>query len=118
MNAEQSISDLSRALQSRTLTASELVERCLTQIAQRDPDINAYITVFADQARADARAVDAEIAAGRYRGPLHGIPISLKDLIDVEGVSTTAASRVRQNHVAGADAPIVTRLRDAGAIIV
>jgi len=118
MNAEQSISDLSRALQSRTLTASELVERCLTQIAQRDPDINAYITVFADQARADARVVDAEIAAGRYRGPLHGIPISLKDLIDVEGVSTTAASRVRQNHVAGADAPIVTRLRDAGAIII
>ena len=118
MTTEQPISELSRALQARTLTASELVDRCLKQIAQRDSDINAFITVFADDARAAAREADAEIAAGRYRGPLHGIPISLKDLIDVKGVATTAASRVRQHHVADADAPIVTRLREAGAIVV
>ena len=118
MATEQTISELARAVQARTLTASELVDRCLTQIGQRDSEINAYITVFADQARADARQADAEIASGRYRGPLHGIPVSLKDLIDVKGVPTTAASRVRQNHVASVDAPIVTRLRDAGAIII
>src|SRR4029079_18924405 len=74
--------------------------------------------VMADEARQAARAADEEIAAGRYRGPLHGIPVSIKDLFDVRGTATTAASRVRQNHRADADAPTIARLRSAGAIIV
>ncbi len=72
--------------------------------------------MLADEARADARRADADIAAGRYRGPLHGVPISLKDLIDLAGASTTAASRVLEGHVATTDATVTARLRDAGAI--
>ena len=74
--------------------------------------------MFAEQAREQARRADEDIAAGRYRGPLHGVPISLKDLIDVKGTPTTAASRVREGHVAAADAPVVTRLREAGAVLI
>jgi aspartyl-tRNA(Asn)/glutamyl-tRNA(Gln) amidotransferase subunit A len=95
-----------------------VVDRCLDEIARRDPAINAFILVMADEARAAARAADEEIAAGRYRGPLHGVPVSIKDLFDVGGTATTAASRVRQNHRADADAPTIARLRSAGAIIV
>lgn len=119
MSAEpQTIADLVRAISSRALTAETVTERCLAAIAERDPAINAFITVMGDSARARARELDAEIAAGKTPRPLHGVPISLKDLIDVAGVRTTAASKVRQGHVASADAPAVTRLRDAGAVII
>ena len=114
----QTIAELSRALAARQVTASDVTERCLAAIAERDPAINAFIAVFADEARAQAQEVDREIAAGHHRGPLHGVPISLKDLIDVRGTPTTAASRVRQAHLASADAPVVTRLRDAGAVLI
>ena len=80
--------------------------------------LNAFITVFEHEARAQAREADREIAAGRYRGPLHGVPISIKDLFDVRGSATTAASRVRQDHVADADAPSIAALRQAGAVFI
>jgi aspartyl-tRNA(Asn)/glutamyl-tRNA(Gln) amidotransferase subunit A len=80
--------------------------------------VNAFITVVDKEAREQARAADREIRCGAYRGPLHGIPISLKDLIDQHGVPTTAASRVREGHVAACDAPITARLREAGAVLV
>src|SRR4051812_25641024 len=112
------IAALSRALEAREVTSEALTERCLEQIAEREPSINAFIMVLADQAREQARAADRDLAAGRRRGPLHGIPLSLKDLIDVRGTPTTAASRVRQAHVATEDAAIVRRLRDAGAVII
>ena len=67
---------------------------------------------------AQARRLDDELREGRSRGPLHGLPVSVKDLIDVEGVQTSAASRVRQGHVAQADATVVSRLREAGAVII
>jgi len=114
----RTLADLSRLLQARTLTAEEATDRCLARIAERDPSINAYITVLADEARAQAREADREIAAGRYRGPLHGAPISLKDLIDLRGAPTTAASRVRAGHVAADDALVTARLREAGAVFV
>jgi aspartyl-tRNA(Asn)/glutamyl-tRNA(Gln) amidotransferase subunit A len=118
MGAEsQTIAELSPALQQRRVTAQALTERCLQRIADRNTAINAYITVLADDARAQAAEADEEIAAGRYRGPLHGIPVSLKDLIDVRGVTTTAASRVRAGHVAARDASVTARLRGAGAIL-
>ena len=110
--------DLGRLIRARTLSAEEATERCLARIAERDKAINAYITVMADEARVQAREADREIAAGRDRGPMHGVPISLKDLIDVRGTPTTAASRVRAGHVASSDALITTRLREAGAVFV
>lgn len=114
----QTITELARVVEARALTVCDLVDRCLTRIAERNAEINAFITVFADAARADAAETDREIAAGRYRGQLHGIPVSVKDIVDIRGVPTTAASRVRQHHVAAQDAPVVSRLREAGAIIV
>jgi aspartyl-tRNA(Asn)/glutamyl-tRNA(Gln) amidotransferase subunit A len=112
------IGELSRALKARQTTAEAVVDTCLQRIAERNPTLNAFITVFENDAREQARAADREIAAGKYRGPLHGVPISLKDLFDVRGAVTTAASRVRQGHVADRDAVAVTALRHAGAVIV
>lgn len=112
------LAELSKALRARTVTAAAVTAHCLARIAERNPSLNAFIAVHADAARADADQADREIAAGRYRGPLHGVPISLKDLIDLEGTPTTAASRVRDGHVAGADAVVTSRLREAGAVII
>ncbi len=119
MPAERrTIAQLAQALRSRDVTAAAVADECLTVIAERNPLLNAFITVFTEQARDQARRADEDIAAGRYRGPLHGVPVSLKDLIDVKGSPTTAASRVREGHLAAADAPVVTRLREAGAILI
>ena len=112
------IAELARALQARETTAEAVLERCLRRVAERNATLNAFITVFEDEAREQARGADREIRAGRYRGPLHGVPISIKDLFDVRGSATTAASRVRRNHVADRDAASITLLRDAGAVFV
>jgi aspartyl-tRNA(Asn)/glutamyl-tRNA(Gln) amidotransferase subunit A len=114
----RTIAQLGQALRAREVTAAAVTEQCLAVIAARNAALNAFITVLADTALEEARRADREIAAGRYRGPLHGVPISVKDLIDVKGAPTTAASRVREGHVAGTDAPVVTRLREAGAVII
>jgi aspartyl-tRNA(Asn)/glutamyl-tRNA(Gln) amidotransferase subunit A len=114
----QTITRVARALKAREVTAEAVVEGCLEQIAQRNTAINAFITVLADEAREAARVADREIGDGRYRGPLHGVPLSVKDLFDMRGTTTTAASRVRAEHRAHADAVTVARLREAGAIIV
>jgi aspartyl-tRNA(Asn)/glutamyl-tRNA(Gln) amidotransferase subunit A len=119
MSAEpRTIAELARALRAREMTALAVTERCLQAISERDRTLNAFIAVLADGAREQARQADVEIAGGRYRGPLHGVPISLKDLIDLDGTPTTAASRVRTGHKATADAAVVTRLREAGAIFI
>ncbi len=114
---EPALHALAERLRTRELRAADLVEACLAEIERRR-DLNAFIAVAAGTARAEAAQADREIAAGRYRGPLHGIPVSLKDLIDVAGVPTTAASRVREGHRAVSDAPVVARLRHAGAVII
>jgi aspartyl-tRNA(Asn)/glutamyl-tRNA(Gln) amidotransferase subunit A len=119
MGAEpQTIAQLVRALRSGDTTSEAVTDRCLARIAEQNSTLNAFIAVFAEEARAAARAADREIAAGRDRGPLHGVPISLKDLIDLRGTTTTAASNVRKGHVAVVDAPVVAQLRDAGAVFV
>jgi aspartyl-tRNA(Asn)/glutamyl-tRNA(Gln) amidotransferase subunit A len=100
------------------IKSERLTEDCLEHIRQRQPELNAFITVTADEALAEARQADREIAAGRVRGPLHGMPLSLKDLIDVAGVATTAGSNVRRNHVAVTDAVATARLRAAGAVLI
>jgi aspartyl-tRNA(Asn)/glutamyl-tRNA(Gln) amidotransferase subunit A len=117
--AEQpTIAELSQRIARGEVKSERLTEDALDTITKLNPELNAFITVTAEQALAVARDADKEIAAGRWRGPLHGIPVSLKDLIDMEGVPTTAASRLRADHVARRDAPVTRRLRDAGAVIV
>jgi aspartyl-tRNA(Asn)/glutamyl-tRNA(Gln) amidotransferase subunit A len=114
----QTITELARALRTGQLTSERATIRCLEAIADLNPSLNAFIKVFGDAALTQAREADAEIAAGRWRGSLHGVPVSLKDIIDVAGVRTTAASKVREHHVAHEDAVVVQRLRAAGAIFV
>src|SRR5689334_575199 len=98
--------EAAKALRAGQLSATDLVESCLNAIATQNDATHAFIRVDADGARASARQMDAERAAGGDRGPLHGVPISLKDLIDVAGVPTTAASKVFADRVARTDAPI------------
>ena len=112
------IADAAPRLAKGELKSEKLTEDCLSKIEQLNAKLNAFITVTADDALASARKADKEIAAGRYLGPLHGIPVSLKDLIDQKGVRTTAGSLVRKDHVADSDAVVTTRLRDAGAVFV
>ena len=118
MTDHRTIEDLARALAARNVTAESITRECLTRIDRIDAVTNAFITVLPDRALAAARAADDDAAAGRLRGPLHGVPISLKDIIDVTGVPTTAASAVRRGHVATRDAVVVQRLEGAGAVII
>ncbi len=100
------------------LRSIDLVETALGAVAAHNPSTNAFISVRAEEARLDAKTADRERAAGLDRGPLHGIPISLKDLIDEGGRVTTAASKVLADRVPAIDAPVVARLRHAGAIVI
>jgi aspartyl-tRNA(Asn)/glutamyl-tRNA(Gln) amidotransferase subunit A len=111
-----SIEHIAAQVKSGAASPVDLVRRCLDRIEAR-LELNAFITVMADSAIGAAQAAEREIASGHYRGPLHGIPISVKDLIDVAGTPTTSGSAVPP-RLAVRDAPIVTRLRDAGAIII
>src|SRR6266853_5583566 len=111
------IAEAARLIESRELSPVELVDSRLDRIVRLDGRLNSFIRVLGDTARADARAAEAEIAAGKYRGALHGIPIGLKDIYETAGVATTGHSKVMQDHVPKADAFSVTRLRDAGAIV-
>ena len=113
----RTIAELGRALKARRVSAESAVSGCLDRIAERNPSINAYITVLGEQALERAHELDAELAAGTYRGPLHGVPLSVKDIFDVEGVPTTAASRVRDGHVASRNAATVAHLLAAGAVV-
>ena len=112
------VESFGRKLRAGEVTAQAIAERCLERIETDNPRLNAFIRVMADEAREQAVAADRELAAGIDRGPLHGVPISIKDLLDVRGVPTTAASRVRDGHIAEGDAPAVARLRQAGAVFV
>ena len=112
------VTDLAGALRRREVTASALVEQCLATIAERDGTLNAFILVREDEARAEADAADRALARGEDRGPLHGIPVSLKDVIDLAGAPTTAATAARGAHRAAADAAVTARLRAAGAVVI
>jgi Asp-tRNA(Asn)/Glu-tRNA(Gln) amidotransferase A subunit family amidase len=96
----------------------DLTREALDRIAERDPALNAFQLVLGDQALEAARRAEQEISRGEYRGPLHGVPIAVKDLMDVAGTPTTAGSRLLADATATADAASVERLRQAGAIIV
>jgi len=111
------ILEAGQALRSRQVSSLELTNRCLDQIAKLDPQLNAFITVTAESARAQAQALDQELVKGMDRGPFHGIPIAHKDLIDTRGVRTTSGSKLFGDHVPGDDAPIVKKLAAAGAVM-
>lgn len=115
---EWSVLGLARAFREGRTSSQEVTEACLGRIAQEQARVNAFVTVTTDLARAQAREADARFARGEVRSPLQGVPISLKDLIALEGVPTTAASQVRRTAIAPRDAVVVGRLKDAGAVIV
>jgi aspartyl-tRNA(Asn)/glutamyl-tRNA(Gln) amidotransferase subunit A len=112
------ISELQRDVRSGALSASALVDRCLARIDAVDSAVQAWRYVAHDSARAEADLLDLEAKAGRLRGPLHGIPVGIKDIIDVAGITTLANSKTRADSApATADAEIVAALRLAGAVI-
>lgn len=113
-----SLAEVSALIANRSVSPVDVTEAVLERIDRLDPLLNAFITITGDTALADARAAEAEIAQGRYRGPLHGIPISLKDLLYTTGVRTTAGSRVLADFEPDRDATVVHHLRKAGAILV
>jgi len=112
------IDGLSARIRAREVSPVDLTARSLEQIAAQDPELNAFQLVLAERALAAARAAEREIAAGRHRGPLHGIPIAIKDLLDMAGTPTTAGSTFHGDRARDVDAGAVERLRSAGAIIV
>jgi aspartyl-tRNA(Asn)/glutamyl-tRNA(Gln) amidotransferase subunit A len=112
--ADVTIAEAARAIVSGELTSLELTRACLQRIQEVESELKAFLTLDGDGAIEQARALDG----GRPRSPLHGIPIAIKDIIDVAGLPTTAASRVLHGNTARVDAPVVSRLRAAGAVIV
>ena len=117
MHAFDSVADLSAAIAAGSLKPSELVEEFLGRIQRFDQKLHAFVTVYADEARAAARAADEAIAAGHRIGPLHGIPIALKDLVDMEGRVTTGGSAVWRDRVSPSTAVLAERLIAAGMIV-
>lgn len=113
-----SIAEASELLRRKQISPVELTTTCLTRIEQLNPTINAFITVMRESALAQAREAEAEIGAGNWRGPLHGIPLGLKDLIDTAGVKTTCASALFADRVPTQDAEVVMRLKNAGAVLI
>ena len=109
--------DLAAALRSGRVSSREATDHCLERIDRLDGRLHSFVHVFAEEARSAAERADAELKRGDDRGPLHGIPIAVKDLVAVKGVATAAGTRVLRDHIAEEDACIVTRLRSAGAVI-
>jgi aspartyl-tRNA(Asn)/glutamyl-tRNA(Gln) amidotransferase subunit A len=113
-----SLAEISERLRRREISPVEVTRACLARIEKLDPLVNAFITVLADEALASAGVAEAEINAGRWLGPLHGVPVGVKDLYDTADVRTTAAFEHFRNRTPARDAVAVSRLRSAGAIIV
>jgi len=114
----RTIAEASRLVQQGEISPVELTRECLERIEQLNPSLNAFITVTAESALKDAQHAEKEIQSGKWRGPLHGIPIGLKDLIDTAGVRTTAASAVFRDRVPTEDAEVVKKLKAAGGVLI
>jgi aspartyl-tRNA(Asn)/glutamyl-tRNA(Gln) amidotransferase subunit A len=111
------IADASRSIRARKLSPVELTQALLDRIAAVDPTFHAFILVMADSALAQAKAAEAAIMRGDWRGPLHGVPYATKDIFDVAGTATTCHSQLRRNHRATTDAHAIARLDAAGAVL-
>src|SRR5947209_12393876 len=114
--ATLSLTEAAARIRTRSVTPTQLTEACLARIVAYNPKLNAFITILREQALAQARELEAEQRAGKLRGPLHGIPVALKDNIDTAGIRTTAASALFKDRVPTEDAEVVRRLKAAGAI--
>jgi Asp-tRNA(Asn)/Glu-tRNA(Gln) amidotransferase A subunit family amidase len=112
------VTKLSRWIEQKSLSSERLTNIYLRRIEQFDPKLRCIITLTKGAALAQARQADAEIAAGRYRGPLHGIPYGIKDLLDTAGIATTYGAEPFRDRVPAADATVVQRLKDAGAVLI
>jgi Asp-tRNA(Asn)/Glu-tRNA(Gln) amidotransferase A subunit family amidase len=112
------VAQLSRWIEQRTLTSERLTTIYLQRIEQFDPKLRCVITITKEFALSQARKADAEVAAGKYRGPLHGIPYGVKDLLDTAGIATTYGAEPFRNRVPAADSAVVRRLNDAGAVLI
>ena len=113
----KTIVEMASLIESKALSPVEVTESALERINQQDPQYKSYATVMADQARASARAAEQAIAAGNYLGPLHGVPIAVKDLCFTRGVATMGATKALMDHVPDFDCTVVQRLNAAGAVI-
>ena len=111
------LSEVSQAVQKKEVSPVELTQACLARIEKLNPALNAFITLTAESALHQAKKAEAEIGRGEWRGPLHGIPLAVKDLVETAGVRTTAASAVLEDYVPKEDAEVVRRLRKAGAVM-
>jgi aspartyl-tRNA(Asn)/glutamyl-tRNA(Gln) amidotransferase subunit A len=116
--AKLTMVEASKKIHSGEITCTELTEACLSRARAYNPKVNAYITIMSEEALAQAKQLDAEGRAGKFRGPLHGIPIALKDNIDTAGTRTTGGSAVFDDRVPDEDADVVRRLKAAGAVII
>lgn len=112
-----SLDEVARRLKARKLSSVELTESMLDRIGKVDTGLKSYATVTADRALADAARLDADAGSGMWRGPLHGVPIAVKDLCNTEGVVTAAGMEIHRGNVPSRDATVVARLRQAGAVI-
>ncbi|SIT72554.1 Asp-tRNA(Asn)/Glu-tRNA(Gln) amidotransferase GatCAB subunit A [Edaphobacillus lindanitolerans] len=110
--------DLNRKMKAGKISSLELVQESLKRIAEENPATNAFITIAAGEALETAAVLDREAAAGKFRGPLHGIPVAVKDLIDTKGIRTTMGSKVYADNVPDADAEVVRKLKEAGAVLI
>src|SRR5664279_4790950 len=112
------LTEAAQQIRTRKVSPLEITRACLARIERLNPDLNAFITVTAELALEQARQAEAEVMAGHWRGPLHGVPIGLKDLLDTAGVLTTAASNQFRDRVPTQDAAFVRQLKQAGAVLV
>jgi aspartyl-tRNA(Asn)/glutamyl-tRNA(Gln) amidotransferase subunit A len=110
------LSEAAHLVRDKKISPVELTQGCLSRVQRFNPKLNAFITVTGESALAQAREAEAEIQRGKWRGPLHGIPIALKDLFDTAGVPTTAASGLLKDRIPAEDSEVVRRLKDAGAV--
>src|SRR6266550_6302186 len=117
MELPSSILEIGEKLKKRVISPVELTRGCLQRIEKLNSTLNAFITITGDSAMSQARQAEEEIQRGRWRGPLHGIPLALKDIIDTAGVRTTAASALFKDRIPREDAEVARRLKDAGAVL-
>src|SRR5215831_10018708 len=110
-HARSRLSDVSELIRDRRVSPVELMRDCLEGIERRQPQLNAFITVAADSALREARAAEADVTGGRWKGGVHGIPVAIKDFFDTAGLATTAAFERFKNRVPKKDAVAVERLR-------
>jgi len=118
MDPYASITELSTQIRERAISPVLVVDACLDRIEALNPHLNAFITVTGDAARAAATAAESELTAGHWRGPLHGVPVAVKDFYDTAGIRTTAGFEHFANRTPPKDAEVVTRLKAAGAIVI